>query len=445
MMTKKIAFPILLVIYCCSLSFAQNLNRAKMDSLFSTLAENKKAMGSIAISKSKKLQYSKAIGYTAMADGKWMFANTETKYRIGSITKMFTAVIILQLIEEHKLELTTTVDKLFTGIPNGKKITIAYLLGHRSGLHNFTNDSTYTKWMNKPKTKMEMLRIIANGGKFDSYPGIKAQYSNANYVLLGFIIEQVCKKSYSLVLNERIISKLKLKNTYYGGPIAPEKNECRSYDYINDWQATPETDMSIPGGAGAIVSTPSDLIQFIEALFTGKLVNEKSLLNMTTMVDGYGMGMFQFPFGNRKAYGHTGGIDGFHSMLAYFPDDSVAIAYCSNGEVYGLNDIMLGALNIYYGIDYNIPTFKTIALKSEDLDKYTGIYSSSQIPLKITITKDKNALVAQATGQPTFPLTATDTDKFSFEQAGVIIEFDVSKQQMTLMQGGGKYLFTKEK
>lgn len=444
-MIKKIVSTFLLAICCCTIAIAQNINRAKLDSLFTTLSENKKAMGSIAISKNKKLQYTRAIGYTAMSDGKWMFATPETKYRIGSITKMFTAVIILQLIEEHKLELTTTVDKLFTGIPNGKKITIGYLLGHRSGLHNFTNDSSYTKWMEKPKTKMEMLRIIANGGKFDSYPGIKAHYSNSNYVLLGFIIEQVCKKPYSTVLNERIISKLKLKNTYYGGPISPEKNESRSYDYINDWQVTPETDMSIPGGAGAIVSTPSDLTQFIESLFTGKLVNEKSLLHMTTIVDGYGMGMFQFPFGNRKAYGHTGGIDGFHSMLAYFPDDSVAIAYCSNGEVYGLNDIILGSLNIFYGIDYNIPVFKSISLKSEELDRYTGIYSSSQIPLKITITKVKNALVAQATGQPTFPLTATDTDKFSFEQAGVIIEFDVSKQQMTLMQGGGKYTFTKDK
>ena len=166
---------------------------------------------------------------------------------------------------------------------------------------------------------------------------------------------------------------------------------------------------------------------------------------MKTIIDGYGMGLFQIPFNNKKAYGHNGGIDGFGSNLAYFPEDHLAIAYCTNGMVYPLNDILIGVLSIYFNRDYKIPSFNTITLKSEELDKYLGIYSSLQIPLKITITKEKNSLIAQATGQSSFPLEATEKDKFKFDMAGVKLEFLPDKKEMTLKQNGGVFLFTKDK
>jgi CubicO group peptidase (beta-lactamase class C family) len=202
--------------------------------------------------------------------------------------------------------------------------------------------------------------------------------------------------------------------------------------------------MSIPGGAGSIVSTPRDLTQFIEALFSLKLISKNSLLQMKTITEGYGMGMFQIPFYTKKAYGHNGGIDGFASNLVYFPEDSLAVAYCTNGQVYPLNDILIGVLSICFNKEYVIPTFNTLTLTTEDLDKYLGVYSSKQIGLKITITKDNALLIAQATGQSSFPLDATEKDKFKFDQAGVKIEFDTDKNEMTLKQGGGNFLFTKD-
>ena len=166
---------------------------------------------------------------------------------------------------------------------------------------------------------------------------------------------------------------------------------------------------------------------------------------MKTITDGYGMGMFQIPFYTKKAYGHNGGIDGFASNLAYFPEDSLAVAYCTNGQVYPLNDILIGVLSICFNKEYSIPTFNTISLKTTDLDKYLGVYSSTQIQLKITITKDNSTLVAQATGQSSFPLEATEKDKFKFDQAGVKMEFNTDKNELTLKQGGGIFLFTKDK
>ena len=203
--------------------------------------------------------------------------------------------------------------------------------------------------------------------------------------------------------------------------------------------------MSIPGGAGALVSTPTDLVKFIEGLFGGKLIRPKSLEQMKTMKDNFGMAMFEIPFYDKIAYGHNGGIDGFSSMLGYFPEDKLAFAYISNGVVYATNDVMIAVLSIYFNKPFTIPDFKSFLVKTEDLDKYLGIYDSKDIPLKVTVTKNNATLLAQATGQPQFALEAVDVDKFAYAPAAVTVQFDPAKNEFTLFQGGKTYLFTKIK
>jgi len=443
-MKTKIFTTILLAGLSFGTVFSQSINKSKLDSLFNILAEKNKAMGSLTISKNGTVLYSRAIGYSFISDKEKMSATEKTKYRIGSISKMFTATMIFQLIEEGKLNLTTTLDKYFPKLPNANKITISNLLNHRSGLHDFTDDSNYATWMTQPKTQDEILALISKHN-VDFQPNEKASYSNSNYVILGYILEKVSKQSYIKNLNERITSKIGLSNTYVGSKINKKNNESFSYRFDGNWEQANETDMSIPSGAGCIVSTPTDLTQFIEALFSLKLVSKNSLTQMKTITDRYGMGMRQIPFYTKKAYGHNGGIDSFTSNLAYFPEDSLAISYCSNGEIYPVNEILIGVLSIYFNQEYSIPTFKTISLKTEDLDKYLGVYSSMQMPLKITITKDNTTLVAQATGQGSFPLEATEIDKFKFDEDGVKVEFNVNKNEFTITQRGTSFLFTKDK
>jgi CubicO group peptidase (beta-lactamase class C family) len=443
-MKSKIFTTILLIGLSIGKVFPQSINKPKLDSLFNILAEKNKAMGSLTISKNGTVLYNKAIGYSFISDNEKKTSTNITKYRIGSISKMFTATMIFQLIEEGKIKLTTTLDTYFPNIPNANKITISNLLNHRSGIHNLTDNPDYTTWMTQPKTHDEILSIISKS-KVDFQPNEKASYSNSNYIILGYIIEKISKQPYSKNLNERITSKIGLSNTYCGGSTNINANESFSYQFATYWKQLPETDMSIPGGAGSIVSTPTDLTKFIEALFSLRLISYNSLIQMKTMTDSYGMGMFQMPFYTKRAYGHNGGIDGFASNLAYFPEDSIAVAYCTNGQVYPLNDILIGILSVCFNKDYSIPTFNAIFLKSADLNKYLGVYSSTQIPLKITITKDSIVLIAQATGQSSFPLEATEKDKFKFDQAGIKMEFNTEKNEMTLKQGGGNYLFTKEK
>ena len=427
---------------CCisaATTIAQPFNKAKMDSLMETIATHDKGMGSLAVAEKGELIYARAIGFK---NDEHAPADINTKYRIGSITKMFTATMIFQLVEEKKLTLATTLDKFYPKIPNAKKITIGQMLSHRSGIHSFTDDSEYLLWHTKPHTQAELLDIIIKGGS-DFVPDSKAEYSNSNFVLLGYIAEKLTKQSYAQAVQQRIITKAGLKNTYVGTKTNVANNEAYSYSMGEKWEQEPETDMSIPGGAGAILSTPSDLTLFITALFNNKLISKTSLDQMTTIKDGYGMGIFQIPFGAKKCYGHTGGIDGFSSSLVYFPGDSAAVAYCNNGQVMTTNDIMIGALSICFNVPYKIPDFKVVEVSENTLRSYTGVYASAAIPLKITVSLKGKNLFAQATGQGEFPLSAKNDTTFEFTQAGITMLFDAAKNEMTLKQGGGVYNFKK--
>jgi CubicO group peptidase (beta-lactamase class C family) len=445
MKTKNLFFYLLACLSFTVSVSGQEFNTLKADSLLNLLAEKNKAMGSMAISKDGRIIYSKAIGYSFINALQKIPATTSTKYRIGSISKMFTATIIFQLMEEGKIDLTTTLDKFYPTVPNAPKITMAQLLAHQSGIHSFTDDEAYLGYMTKPKTHDEMMAIIS-GSKADFEPGSKTVYSNSNFVLLGYIIEKICQKGYPEVLQERVCSKAGLSNTLYGGKTDLTKNESFSYKFDgNNWVQESETDMSIPHGAGAIVSTPADLVKFIEALFSGKLVSKASLDKMKPLAVGLGLGMQQFPFYDKVLYGHGGAIDGFNSMLFYIPEEGLAYAYCSNGTVYSNNDITIGALSIYFNKPYKLPVFTVFKTSPEELILLTGNYSSAQIPLKITISVKDGTLYGQATGQPSFPLEANAKNVFKFEQAGITMTFSPEKGEFILEQGGGRFIYTRDK
>jgi D-alanyl-D-alanine carboxypeptidase len=174
-----------------------------------------------------------------------------------------------------------------------------------------------------------------------------------------------------------VTSKIGLERTMYGSKIDHSANEASSFEYGDGkWAMLPETDMSIPGGAGSVISSTQDLTAFITALFDGKLISESSLKKMTTIKDGYGLGIFKIPFYERSAFGHNGGIDGFSSSLAYFPEEKVSLAFCSNGMNFTMNDILIGILSCYFDKPYKIPDFKTITLSAEELSAYEGEYTS---------------------------------------------------------------------
>lgn len=440
-MKTRLLFAIFLLTFVLSAAaFSQTLDIAKLDQFLDALAAKNKAMGSLAIAKEGDVIYKRAVGYSQIDGEKKTPSTVQTRYRIGSISKTFTAVMIFQLIEEGKLNLNDTLDKFFPQIPNAKKITFAQILSHTSGIHSFTSDADFKMWRINPKSKDEILTVIAKSTP-DFEPGEKMQYSNAGYIILGYIVEKITGKSYQEALKERITSKIGLDDTYLGGKINAIKNESLSYRYSGEWKEEAATDASIPGGAGAMVSTPADLAKFIKALFDGKLVSQESLEKMKTEK----MGMFPFPLFGNTVYGHNGAIDGFNSMVFYLPEEKLAISYVSNGADYPVNDVILGIYAIYSGRPFTIPTFEVVKVSEEILEKYVGVYATEKAPLKITVTREEEKLFAQATGQSAFPLEATDQNKFKFDRAGIVIEFDAEKNQLIIKQGGRETVFTKEK
>ena len=287
-----------------------------------------------------------------------------------------------------------------------------------------------------------LLRIFRGESEFE--PNEKSKYSNSNYLLLTFILEDIYKRPFRKLLKEKIINPLGLKNTYYGGKINVENNESNSYSFLGKWKTEPETDLSIPQGAGGIVSNPTDLNLFTENLFLGNIVSKQSLEKMKTIEKNYGLGMFKFSYLNELNFGHTGGIDGFRSFTIYFPKDKLAISMTSNALHYSQKEILLAISNTFHHKPIELPIFNEKKVTSKDLDKYFGTYSSEQIPPKITITKEGTTLLAQATGQSAFPLESTSKNIFTFDQAGVKIEFNPSEKTMILYQGGGVFKFKME-
>ena len=439
---KKTLRTLLFVLLLPAAAFAQaSFDKAKLDQYFDILEKNNRFMGSVALSDKGQVVYQRAIGYSDLAQKRK--ADSTTAYRIGSISKTFTSVLVLKAIEAKKLSLDSKLSKFFPKVPNADKITISQLLQHRSGIHNFTDSQDYLSWSAKAHTETQLMDIIVQGGS-DFEPDSKAQYSNSNYVILSYILEKVNKKTYASLLEEQITKPLGLKHTYLGAGIKEEKNEAQSYSYTNTWLLESETDPSVPLGAGAIVSTPADLLSFGQALFNGKLISAHSLKLMEDIRDGYGRGLFQVPFHAHLGFGHTGGIDGFASSWGYFPTDDIGLAITSNGVNSPVNDVAIVLLSAIYKQAYVLPEFNTISLSSADLAPYLGAYSSEQIPLKITISQKDNILIAQATGQSSFPLEAVKKDIFQFQKAGLVVEFNPAENAFILKQGGGTFTFRKD-
>lgn len=421
------------------LACSQSFDSAKLDAYFEQLENHEKFMGSVVLSKDGEVIYSRSMGYLDFEAG--IKADERTKYRIGSITKTITAALVLKAVEENLLSPNQPIGAYFPSITHADKITIGNLLNHRSGIHNFTSNEDYLEWNTQPKTAEELVAIIAASGS-DFEPDSKASYSNSNYVLLTYILENVYGKPYAELVEKHIAEPLGLANTYVSHGIDPANSEAHSYSFQDVWVRSTITDPSIPVGAGAIVSTPVDIIKFGEALFSGKVISEAHLTLMKTIQDGYGMGLFQIPFHERSAFGHTGGIDGFSSTWGYFPEEHVSMAITSNGSVTSTNNVAVALLSAFFDKPYDIPVF--YEEDEEALAQYVGIYSSTQLPIKITISKSGKALVAQATGQPSFPLEATGKDQFGFDEAGVELVFNPAEGTMVLKQGGGEFLFTRE-
>ncbi|TGV00417.1 serine hydrolase domain-containing protein [Flavivirga rizhaonensis] len=431
---KKLLLILLLV---TTTGFSQSTNYKQLDSFLELLYQNNKVMGSLSILQKGESVYNKSVGFQYIDQNERKLATIATKYRVGSITKTFTATLIFQLVDEGKIKLGDKLSVYFPKVTNASNITIANLLNHSSGLFNITNDEDFQTWMLEPTTQAEMLsRILKYDVVFQ--PGVKHEYSNTNYVLLGYILEKIENKSYKAILEERIVDKLDLDNTYYGSNIDITDKECLSYYFENEtWHEDNQTHMSVPGGAGSIVSNPSDLVVFIDALFNNKLMTKESFALMTRIESEYGSGIFSMKKNGITFFGHNGGIDSFLSMLIYIPKLEIAIALNTNALDFDPMSIMFNAVNAVTGKDIIIPNFDTIELTEEEIEQYAGVYESKDLPFKLVFEAHGKTLIGGTEGSNLLELSARPKIEFTtLNNSGVVLDFDIKNKIVILKNSG---------
>jgi D-alanyl-D-alanine carboxypeptidase len=320
---------LVLLIVQSSQTTAQRSFQTQLDSFFYQLEKKGKGMGSVSLFENGSEVYQKTIGYADLEQKIKPDANT--RYRIGSVTKTFTATIIMQLVDEKKIKPETKLREYFPEIPFSGQITIAQMLRHGSGLR----DKNYLNWRFKGKK----LKLEQQSG-----------YANVNYILLAEIAEKIEKKTFNELLYTRIFEPCSLKNTYYGAKPDSVTHEAWSYRKPPHWVRVPSNDLTDSAGAGGIVSTPTDINLFYYHLFAGKLVSPGALQEMEKTISGYGMGMMKVNFKNEAGFSHSGGIDAFESTAIFFPGKNIGLTYISNGTVMPVNDILIAILMLFLDI-----------------------------------------------------------------------------------------------
>lgn len=426
-----------------------SFDHQKLETYLSALAEYDKFMGSVAVIEGDELIYSRAVGLIGVNGAD---AGPDVMYRIGSMTKTYTATIVMQLVEEGELNLDDKLSDFYPDLPNADQITIEHLLRHRSGLTNMTSLREYLEYYTEETTREEMLERFANlETRFE--PDSQFEYSNTGYVLLGYIIEEITGLSYGEALALYVTEPAALQQTYYGMELEPGAVVASSFTYDGrSWNNTPSTNLSVPHGAGAIVASAPDVVRFFDSLFDGEIVSESSLEKMMLFQDGYGLGLVRVPFYEKVGVGHNGIIDGFQLTAATFQNEDITFAILGNGINEPLNEVAIGVLSILFERDFEIPDFSVepdlVTLSEEEKEAFTGSYSSEDIALEIDVFIQGGSVMAQATGQGPFPLTSYEDGIMKFHPASLEMVFgsmaDGKYQVFELNQGGQSYRFSRK-
>lgn len=402
----------------------RGFDRVRMDSLFDVLEQNHRMMGSVTVRRGERVVYQLALGWRDAAAR--APADAETRFRIGSVTKVFTAVMIYQLVDEGRLSLDTPLARFFPRVANAERITVRDLLGHTSGV------GEYAAGLDRraPLTREALVtRIESLPAAFE--PGARWQYGNTNFALLGFIVEAVTGSTYDAELQRRIMRRAGLRRTRYGGAVDPAANEARAYFWDDGgWQPQPDESLEVAAGAGAVVSTTDDMTRFAAALFAGRLISAASLAEMRqgkTDAAGYphgkGFSPFTVPDAGRSGFSHNGSVGAFTALLGYVPRDSLAVALTVNGHNYPQNRVFFAVRRILYGVPFALPSFAPVQLADGALAPLVVTYASPAWGITIAVRRTAGGLEAQTEGQDAFPLTAVGARTFVYDRAGILVEF----------------------
>jgi CubicO group peptidase (beta-lactamase class C family) len=426
-MKKSILFLALGLL--ANLAFAQQKDDkqlfADFDKMLSEQFKTNETGATALVARKGQIIYKKAFGMANLEYNIPM--QVDNIFRIGSITKQFTAVAILQLMEQGKLNLQDSINKFIPDYPtHGHKITIEHLLTHTSGIQSYTGMKDFEKQVTLDLKPTELIDYFKNE-PMEFAPGTKMKYNNSGYFLLGYIIEKVSGKTYPQYVEDNFFKPLGMSNSLYGSDSKIVKNRAGAYDKDSTGVINaPLMSMTQPYAGGSIQSTVEDLFKWHQAVHSYKLVKKESLDKAFTkykLTDGketgYGYGWFLRNIQESPTIEHGGGINGFLTQSIYLPKEDVFVAVFSNCNCNPPRDIAskIAALAIGKPFEY-----KEIPVDNTALQGYTGVYENEKGEQRF-ITLAENQLYSQRSGAEKIKIKAYQKDKFFFEDFMTTMEF----------------------
>ena len=376
----------------------------KIDALIKLSNDYGQFNGSVLVAEGGKVIYKKGFG---LANREWNIPNEpDTKFRLGSITKQFTSMLILQLVEQGKIDLQ---GKLSDYLPyyrkdTGSQVTIHHLLTHCSGIPSYTSIPNFFEDISRDPYPVEEFVKKYCSGDFQFEPGSRYLYNNSGYFLLGAIIEEITGKTYEEVLNKNIFLPLGMETSGYDryGPIIPNRASGYS-NAFGGYTNAPYLDMSLPYAAGSLYSTVEDLYLWDHALYTEKLLSAKMKELMFTphiANYGYGWGIRQKSLPDMKekptSISHGGGINGFNTLIERLVDKKHLIVLLNNTPGANLGQMSDAIIRILYGKSYDLPKKSIAKVMFETLMKKDMKSSIEQYEtLKNDHPKDYNFLAQE--------------------------------------------------
>jgi len=403
--------------------------------------------GSVLLAREGKPLVAKGYGF---ANVEWQIPNApNTKFRIGSITKQFTSMIVMQLREQGKITLEDSMCLYVTPCPDTwKPVTIHHLLTHTSGIPTYTGIKEWREVNMVPKTTDQIIAFFRDL-PLQWTPGEKYAYNNSGYFLLGVIIEKITGRKYEQALQEMILTPLGLTDTGYdwSKTIIPR----RASGYTGKGATltnSPALDMQQPYAAGSLYSTVEDLLEWDQALYTEKLLPEAAKqLMWTPFKDNYAYGWnIGQPepnlFGAYKRIAHGGGINGFSANLVRLPDAKMTVIVLANNASASSSTVARDIMAIYYGHRYEIPAVQTVAKVDPAIfDQYVGKYELRPGTILI-ITREGNSLMAQPEGGRKLEVFPSSETKFFATTPALAMNFvkgtDGKVTHVVVVQGGGE-------
>ncbi|MGB3480467.1 MAG: serine hydrolase [bacterium] len=386
--------------------------KQKVDEYINAISKLNPFSGSILIAVKEHILVTESFG---MADYEHNIPNTpKTKFRIGSNTKSFTALAIMQLHERGIINVNDALAKYLPDYPAAQKITIHHLLTHTSGIPDYNRfpDSIAKKTL--PASLTEMIEEFKNE-PLDFVPGEEFRYSSSGYILLSYIIEKMSEKSYEDFLTENIFNPLDMNNTKIDRHDAIIKNRAVGYTLGEKGLVNARyTNVGRSSGAGGLLSTVEDMYLWDRALYTEKLTTKDSLEKIfTPFRHNYGYGWFIGKYLNRKMVNHGGRSLGFVADIMRFIDDDTCVIILSNYDYISLPTISKTLAAIAFGEKYELPK-QPIAIELNNiLDEYVGAYQF-QPHIIITITKEDGRLFGQMSRQAKIQIwPESETEFFS--------------------------------